>query len=114
RGASGPLRRHGRPLIEDPIIRQKLGRIWADLEVERYNALRVLTQLEKGEHPGAGGSLTKLSYSEFEKRFMEVAQEILGPYGQLTDGAPAELALEIDTARGEMGTWADRFPWSRA
>jgi alkylation response protein AidB-like acyl-CoA dehydrogenase len=74
----------------------------------------VLTQLEKGEHPGAGGSLTKLSYSEFEKRFMEVAQEILGPYGQLTDGAPAELALEIDTAVGDQGTWAYAFLWSRA
>ena len=71
-GAARRLQRHGKPLIESPLIRQKLGKIWADLEVERYNALRILTQLEKGEHPGAGGSLTKLSYSEFEKRFMEV------------------------------------------
>jgi alkylation response protein AidB-like acyl-CoA dehydrogenase len=113
-GAAKRLTRGGRPLIESPTVRQRLGKIWADLEVERYNALRVLTQLEKGEHPGAGGSLTKLSYSEFEKRFMEVAQEILGPYGQLTDGAPAELALEIDTAVGDQGTWAYAFLWSRA
>ena len=113
-GAVRRLKRHGQPLIESPLVRQKLGKIWADLEVERYNALRVLTQLEKGEHPGAGGSLTKLSYSEFEKRFMEMAQEILGPYGQLTDGAPPELALEIDTAVGDQGTWAYAFLWSRA
>ena len=112
--ATRRLLRHRQPLIESPLVRQKLGKIWADLEVERYNALRVLTQLEKGEHPGAGGSLTKLSYSEFEKRFMEVAQEILGPYGQLTDGAPPELALEIDTAVGDQGTWAYAFLWSRA
>ena len=112
--ATRRLQRHGQPLIDSPLIRQKLGKIWADLEVERYNALRVLTQLEKGEHPGAAGSLTKLSYSEFEKRFMEVAQEILGPYGQLTDGAPPELALEIDTAVGDQGTWAYAFLWSRA
>ena len=113
-GAARRLKRHGKALIESPLIRQKLGKIWADLEVERYNALRILTQLEKGEHPGAGGSLTKLSYSEFEKRFMEVAQEILGAYGQLTDGAPPELALEIDTAVGDQGTWAYAFLWSRA
>ncbi len=112
--AARRLKRHGKALIESPLIRQKLGKIWADLEVERYNALRILTQLEKGEHPGAGGSLTKLSYSEFEKRFMEVAQEILGAYGQLTDGAPPELALEIDTAVGDQGTWAYAFLWSRA
>jgi alkylation response protein AidB-like acyl-CoA dehydrogenase len=108
------LKRHGRPVIDDPVVRQKLGRIWAELEVERYSALRVLTLLERGEHPGAGGSLTKLSYSEFEKRFMELAQEILGPYGQLTDGAPSEYQLQIDTAVGEHGTWAYAFLWSRA
>ncbi|HUG37495.1 MAG TPA: acyl-CoA dehydrogenase family protein [Candidatus Limnocylindrales bacterium] len=112
--AARKLKRDGRPLVESPVVRQKLGRIWAELEVERYNALRVLTQLERGDHPGAGGSLTKLSYSEFEKRFNELAQEILGPYGQLTDGAPPELGLEIDTAVGEQGTWAYAFLWSRA
>jgi alkylation response protein AidB-like acyl-CoA dehydrogenase len=112
--AARRLRRHGRALIEDAVVRQKLGRIWADLEVQRYGALRTLTQLERGEHPGAGGSLTKLSYSEFEKRFMELAQEILGPYGQLTEGAPDEFKLEIDTAIGDHGTWAYAFLWSRA
>ncbi|PYO52285.1 MAG: hypothetical protein DMD83_26095 [Candidatus Rokuibacteriota bacterium] len=76
--------------------------------------MRVLSQLERGEHPGAGGSVTKLSYSEFEKRFMELAQEILGPYGQLTEGAPPEYQLQIDTAVGDHGTWAYAFLWSRA
>ena len=112
--AARRLRRDGRPILDDPVTRQKLGRIWADLEVERYGALRVLTQLERGEHPGAGGSLTKLSYSEFEKRFMELAEEILGPYGQLTDGVPPEYRLEVDTAVGDHGTWAYAFLWSRA
>lgn len=113
-GAARRLKRHGRPLVEDPLVRQKLGRVWADLEVERYGALRTLTMLERGEHPGAGGSLTKLSYSELEKRFMDLALEILGPYGQLTDGAPEELRLEIDTAVGDHGTWAYAYLWSRA
>ncbi len=112
--AARRLTRHGRPLLENPVVRQKLGRIWADLEVERYGALRVLTQLERGEHPGAGGSLTKLSYSEFEKRFMELAMEILGPYGQLTEGQPEEFRLHIDTAVGDHGTWAYAYLWSRA
>jgi alkylation response protein AidB-like acyl-CoA dehydrogenase len=112
--AAKRLRRHGRPLIESPTVRQRLGRIWAELEVERYTALRVLTQLERGEHPGAAASLTKLSYSEFEKRFMELALEILGPYGQLTQDAPREYALEIETAVGDQGTWAYAFLWSRA
>ena len=112
--AARRLKRHGHPLIDNPVVRQKLGRIWAELEVERYGALRVLTMLERGEHPGAGGSLTKLSYSEFEKRFLELALEILGPYGQLTEGQPEEYRLQIDTAVGDHGTWAYAFLWSRA
>jgi len=112
--AAKRLRRHGQPLIDDPIVRQKLGRIWSEIEVERYQALRTLTLLERGEHPGAGGSLTKLSYSEFEKRFMELALEILGPYGQLTKGAPEDFKLEIDTAVGDHGSWAYAYLWSRA
>ncbi|HEX7217505.1 MAG TPA: acyl-CoA dehydrogenase family protein, partial [Methylomirabilota bacterium] len=112
--AARRLKRNGRPILDDAVTRQKLGRIWADLEVERYGALRTLTMLERGEHPGAGGSLTKLSYSEFEKRFLELAEEILGPYGQLTDGVPPEFRLEVDTAVGDHGTWAYAFLWSRA
>jgi alkylation response protein AidB-like acyl-CoA dehydrogenase len=112
--AARRLTRHGRPLLDDPLVRQKLGRIWAELEVERYGALRTLTLLERGEHPGAAGSLTKLSYSELEKRFMDLALEILGPYGQLTEGAPEEYRLQIDTAVGDRGTWAYAFLWSRA
>jgi alkylation response protein AidB-like acyl-CoA dehydrogenase len=111
--AARRLRRHGRPLIEDPVVRQKIGRIQADLEVQRYAALRVLSLLDRGEHPGSASSVTKLSYSEFEKRFMDLALEILGPYGQLTEGVE-ELMLDIDTAVGDQGTWAYAFLWSRA
>src|SRR5499433_2075849 len=83
------LKRGGRPLAEDPVVRAKLGRIYTELEVQRYAALRVLSSLTKGESPGAASSITKLSYSEFEKRYFETVQEILGPYGQVTAGLPA-------------------------
>ena len=56
--AARRLKRNGRPIVDDPVTRQKLGRVWADLEVERYGALRTLTMLERGEHPGAGGSIS--------------------------------------------------------
>jgi alkylation response protein AidB-like acyl-CoA dehydrogenase len=107
------LRRGGRPLLEDPAVRAKLGRIFVDLEVQRYAALRILSALEKGESPGPAASITKLSYSEFEKRYHELAQEILGPWGQAMVGGPDGFS-EIDTSSGEPGTWATAFLWSRA
>jgi alkylation response protein AidB-like acyl-CoA dehydrogenase len=111
--AARTLTRDGRPLVADPLVRAKIGRIYVELEVQRYAALRVLSALEKGEAPGAASSITKLSYSEFEKRYHELAQEILGPWGQLTAGVP-HAALEIATSSGEPGTWAHAFLWSRA
>jgi alkylation response protein AidB-like acyl-CoA dehydrogenase len=107
------LKRGGRCLLEDPAVRGKLGRIYADLEVQRYAALRILSALEKGESPGAAASITKLSYSEFEKRYHELVQEILGPWAQ-TMHSDVDGFTGVDTSSGEPGTWATAFLWSRA
>jgi alkylation response protein AidB-like acyl-CoA dehydrogenase len=113
-GAARALRRGGRPLLEDPLVRAKLGRIYTELEVQRYAALRVLSALNKGEPPGTASSLTKLSYSEFEKLFHELALEILGPWGQATTGLPEALSAPVVASSGHGDTWAYAFLWSRA
>jgi alkylation response protein AidB-like acyl-CoA dehydrogenase len=110
--ATKELKRGGKPLIEDPAVRARMGRIYADLEVQRYAALRVLSALQKGDTPGAASSITKLSYTEFEKRYYELALEILGPFGQLM--VAREEFEEVDTSSGEPGTFATAFLWSRA
>src|ERR1044071_351419 len=51
--AARKLKRGGRPLLEDPLVRAKLGRVYAEMEVQRYAALRVLSMLQKGDSPGA-------------------------------------------------------------
>jgi alkylation response protein AidB-like acyl-CoA dehydrogenase len=110
--ATKDLRRDGKPLIENAAVRAKMGRIYAELEVQRYAALRVLSALQKGDGPGTASSLTKYSYSEFEKRYYETVVEILGPSGQLLTSF--HEWDDIDTASGEPGTWATSFLWSRA
>jgi alkylation response protein AidB-like acyl-CoA dehydrogenase len=110
--AAKQLRRNGKPLIEDAAVRARLGKLGAELEVQRYAGLRVLSALNKGEAPGAASSITKLSYTEFEKRYYETALEILGPWGQMMTAR--EEFEEIDTASGEAGTWATAFLWARA
>jgi alkylation response protein AidB-like acyl-CoA dehydrogenase len=112
--AARALRRGGRPLLEEPVVRAKLGRIYTELEVQRYAALRVLSALNKGEPPGAASSLTKLSYSEFEKQFHELALEVLGPWGQATTGLPEALQAPVVASSGHGESWAYAFLWSRA
>jgi alkylation response protein AidB-like acyl-CoA dehydrogenase len=110
--ATKQLKRNGKPLIEDAAVRSKLGKLGAELEVQRYAGLRVLSALNKGDAPGAASSITKLSYTEFEKRYYETALEILGPWGQMMTAR--EEFEEIDTSGGEAGTWATAFLWARA
>jgi alkylation response protein AidB-like acyl-CoA dehydrogenase len=110
--AARALKRDGKPLIENAAVRARLGRIYAEMEVQRYAALRVLSALQKGDEPGAASSLTKYSYTEFEKRYYETVLEILGPSGQLLTSH--HDWDDIDTSSGEPGTWATAFLWSRA
>jgi len=108
------LRRDGRPAIEDPIVRQKLGDIYAEIEVLRYASLRLLSTLEKGKTPGPESSIAKLHYSEMDKRIQEVILDILGPYGQELDGTPAEYALRDTSYTGDEAGWPYFFVFSRA
>ena len=98
--------------LEDGAVRARMGKLYAELEVQRYAALRVLSALNRGESPGPASSITKLSYTEFEKRFYDTALEILGPWGQRM--VAREEFEEIDTSSGEAGTWATAFLWARA
>jgi alkylation response protein AidB-like acyl-CoA dehydrogenase len=108
------LTRDGVRALDDPVVRQKLGRMLVEVEVLRYAGYRILSKLEQGKRPGSESSVDKLYYSELDKRHQELVQEILGPYGQLERGVPSELALNSSTLRGDESTWAYNFLWSRA
>ncbi len=109
------LKKNGHTAFEDPLVRQKLGRAYVELEVMRYSGLRILSRLEKGLRPGPESSIAKLYYSEYDKRYHEWVMDILGPYGTLIDGQPAELQ-ESDRSGGygRHGTWSVDFLQSRA
>ena len=109
------LPRNGGTALDDPVVRQKIGQMLVDVEVLQSQALRVLSKLDKGERPGPESSVDKLSYSEMDKRHQELIQSILGPYGQLDDGMPKELALHPDRVAGlQDESWVYNFLRSRA
>ena len=78
--------RNGKPLSEDPVIRQRLAQLAIDLEIGRLFAYRVAWLLGKGTIPFAEASMTKIFTSELERRLANTAMQILGLYGPLDQG----------------------------
>jgi alkylation response protein AidB-like acyl-CoA dehydrogenase len=75
--------RNGRPASEDPVTRQKLAQCFAEVEIMRLNQMRAFSRLSTTGVPGPEGSIQKIFWSELNQRMQQVAQELLGPFGQL-------------------------------
>jgi alkylation response protein AidB-like acyl-CoA dehydrogenase len=96
--------RNGRPAALDPVIRQKLAQCYAEIEIMRWNQMRAFSRINATGVPGPEGSIQKIFWSELNQRVQQVAQELLGPYGQLEASDP----LAIDD-----GAWAYGYLRSR-
>ncbi len=101
--AEARSRRSGGRGADDPVMRQRLARLFIDAEALRLTTLRGLTRMLRGEPPGPEGSVAKLFWSETWQRVIETMIESLGPAGLLTDGPRAPGG----------GVWASRFLRSR-
>jgi len=76
-------RRSGRPVIEDPIFRQKLAQAYIEVMALKYHGLRNLSSQLQGAVPGPEGSIVKLLWSEPNQRICEAAMRIEGPNSQI-------------------------------
>ena len=85
---SKKFQRNGKPASEDPIVRQKLAQCYAEIEIMRLNQMRAFSRMTATGVPGPEGSIQKLFWSELNQRLQQIAQEILGPYGQLLGDDP--------------------------
>ena len=101
------VERNGGRASEDATVRQKLAQAYLELEILRLNTNRSLTGLSKTGVPGPEGSIQKVFWSEWNQRLQQTAQEILGPYGQLSDFDRGSWQYAFLRARGntiEAGT----------
>ena len=80
------IQRNGHPAADDPLIRQKLAQCFGEIEIMRWNQLRAFSRITSTGVPGPEGSILKIFWSELNQRVQQVAQEMLGPYGQLAGG----------------------------
>jgi len=87
----------------DVRVRQKVAQAQIEAHVFRLIGLRNLTSAQHGHAPGPEASMTKLYWSEMDKRIQETAVSVQGPYGAL---AP-DSALAVEDGRWQYGwMWA--------
>src|SRR5947207_3170075 len=96
--------RNGHPAAQDPLLRQKLAQCYAEIEIMRMNQMRAFSRINSTGVPGPEGSIQKIFWSELNQRFQQVAQELLGPYGQLESAGSHAV---------DKGLWAYGYLRSR-
>ena len=88
----------------DPLARQQLAWSYTQVQIMRYAGLRLLAGLAKGKEPGPEASVSKLFWSEFHKRFGEIALGLAG----------AGEMIRPDGSGYATDDWQDIFFSSRA
>jgi alkylation response protein AidB-like acyl-CoA dehydrogenase len=89
----------------DATVRQKVAQAQIEAHVFRLIGLRNLTSAQQGHAPGPEASLTKLYWSEMDKRIQETAVGVEGLYGALAPGSPYAI---------EDGRWQYGWMWAQA
>ena len=89
----------------DPLVRQRVAQAHIEAQIFRLTGLRNLTKAQHGAPPGAEASLTKLYWSEMDKRLQETAIAVQGMYGALAPSSDWAV---------EEGRWQYGWMWSQA
>jgi hypothetical protein len=105
-----------RGVADDPVIRQRLVRCYAQVEIMRYNGMRTLTRFLQGHHPGPDGAISKLYWSEYHRVVTELAVDILGADALIPAGRPPASAFQADAAGApnSSASWVGTFLNARA
>lgn len=101
-------RKRGR--TADPLIRQDLAWAFTHVELMRYQGIRLLSTLAAKREPGPEASVSKLFWSEYHKRFGEIAMSVIGADGM------GFLPAEGEGREGgyRLTRWQNTFVQSRA
>lgn len=105
-----------RGMNTDPHIRDELAWCLSRIQIMRYHGYRGLTLSLNGRLPGAEAAITKVIWSEYFRRYTDLAAEILeldalGPVGPGNGGA--RLVPEAGTPNSPA-CWMDELLYSRA
>jgi len=110
--------------LADPLIRNRVAGVYADIACMRWMTNRSLAQMRSGQPSGTAGSMAKLAWGRTEQRLAELAIDVLGPSATTGSwaynlvaarqttiaGGTTEINLNI---LGEMGLGLPREPKPR-
>ncbi|HEX5267392.1 MAG TPA: acyl-CoA dehydrogenase family protein, partial [Acidimicrobiales bacterium] len=101
-------RKRGR--TSESLVRQDLAWAFTHVELMRFQGIRLLSTLAARREPGPEASVSKLFWSEYHKRFGEIALSVTGSEGMAH--LPAEGTGAEDGYR--LTRWQSTFVQSRA
>lgn len=76
-------RRNGKPIANDPLLRNQLAEMAVENEILRMMCYRIAWMYSKGMHPSYESSMTMVFSSELMRRLANVGMHIMGHYGEL-------------------------------
>jgi len=89
----------GEPAIKDPVIRDRLADLEAQLLAAEYNGFRLLTAGARGQDPGLAGLVIKLHTSTLQYQITKLAMDVMGDRALLAPGEPtAPFSAMMTTA----------------
>jgi alkylation response protein AidB-like acyl-CoA dehydrogenase len=83
--------RNGKPLSQDPIIRNRVADLAIGLEAVRTLAMRIADQQSRHEMGLMDAAAVKVFSSELMERIGQVSTDILGVYGQVKHSRFAKM-----------------------
>jgi len=99
---------NGRPAIEDPTVRQRLGQIEGYVASHFYSGYRQLTLAARGQEAGIAGMLNKLTSTNIAHMMAKLAIDLAGDEA-LETPAPDEI-MKINPRGGQA--WVSNYMWS--
>lgn len=90
--------RMGRPLSEDPVVRQQVAELYSAVNAAHWLSYSVASHLENGNYATVPSTMLKVMVTELRTRVSRTAMSILGLAGQLGSGdvdTPADGIFEL-------------------
>ncbi len=95
---------HNPDALDDPGLRDRIARMYAQVELTRLLNARALSKVLKSERSFPEAQIAKLQWSQLSQALAELNVDLLGPLGILSKGGP-------DAIGG--GRAAHNYPWQR-